>query len=76
VIAPACLVKAQQKLAEGCAWVAILPDDEGAWIYSSEVTIEDVAEDLADMEQEAQMVFLISGILEMEEYAEDVTPLD
>jgi outer membrane protease len=74
VIAPACLVKAQQKLAEGCAWVAILTDDDGAWIYSSGAKIEDVAEEIADMTYQQRMEYLVSGVLEMEEHAEDVTP--
>jgi outer membrane protease len=74
VIAPACLVKAQQKLAEGCAWVAILTDDDGAWIYSSGAMIEDVAEDIADMTYQQRMEYLVSGVLEMEQHAEDVTP--
>jgi hypothetical protein len=74
VIAPACLVKAQQKLAEGCAWVAILFDEGETWVYNSAARLEDVAEDIADMGHDDRMQYLISGILEMEEQAEDVTP--
>jgi hypothetical protein len=74
MIAPACLVKAQQKLAEGCAWVAILFDGDETWVYNSAAMLEDVAEDIVDMGQTDRMEYLISGILEMEEHAEDVTP--
>jgi hypothetical protein len=74
VITPSSLGRAYKKLQEGAAWVFIAFDDEGAWVYSSAARAEDVAEDIADMGYQDRMEFLVSGILEMEEHAEDVTP--
>jgi outer membrane protease len=74
VVTPSCLDKAYKKLQAGCAWVAIMFDDEGVWVYNSGAKIEDVADDIADMSYEERMNYLIAGVLEMEEHAEDVTP--
>jgi hypothetical protein len=73
VVTPSCLDRAYRKLQEGCAWVVMF-DDEGAWVYSSGATVEDVAADIADMSYEERMNYLVAGVLEMEEHAEDVTP--
>jgi hypothetical protein len=74
VITPSCLERAYRKLQEGRAWVAIMFDDDGAWVYSSGALIQDVADEIADMNYDRRMRYLISGVLEMEEHAEDVTP--
>jgi hypothetical protein len=74
VVTPSCLDRAYRKLQEGCAWVVIMFDDEGAWVYSSGATVQDVADEIADMTYEARMNYLIAGVLEMEVHAEDVTP--
>jgi outer membrane protease len=74
VITPSCLERAYKKLQAGAAWVFITFDDDGAWVYASGLKIEDVAEDIADMTYDQRMEYLVSGILEMEEHAEDVTP--
>jgi outer membrane protease len=74
VVTPSCLGRAYKKLQEGAAWVFIAFDDEGAWVYASGLKIEDVGEDISAMSYDDRMEYLIQGILEMEEHAEDVTP--
>lgn len=73
IIIPLSLRKAYAQINKGCAWVAVLTDDEGAWVYSSQAKMDDVADDLAKLDTHSlRMEYLIAGLLEMEETAVEV----